>query len=246
MRFLEELHADLEGLQATLRAAGVPEAEVPRRAQALLAPREEALEALSAIHRPLWVRWRERAPVRGGRWLGAGLVLLGLAGVAAVLWQAAAWRDLPLFLVPLVGIAVAAAAGVAAKVVRIWILGDSEAERVKSGSEDLLVAAAAAAVATGLGMVFELYGTAVRITAEPALEFTLVVEWVRRCVVLGAVGIGVALTCGLAWLFFTRQAAGLARRERSLLGPDLRVETGAASAMTGATSGTTFGPGRTL
>lgn len=224
LRILEELRGDLEDLQATLRAAGVPEAEAKRRAEALLAPDAEALEALSRVHRPLWVRWRERAPVRGGRAVGAALCGLGLAGAFVALREAAALREATLFLVPLAGIAAAAAVRTVGKAVRIWVVGESESGRVRAGSEDLLVAAAGAAAATAFGIAFELYQAAARISAAPALELPLVTDWLRRSVVLGAAGIAVALSCGLAWLFFVRQAAVLEKRERALLGPDLRID----------------------
>lgn len=224
LRFLEELRGDLEDLQATLRAEGVPEAEARRRAEALLAPDADALEALSRVHRPLWVRWRERAPVRGGRVAGAALCALALAGALGALREAAALRDATLFLVPLAGIAAAAAVRAVGKALRIWVAGESESGRVRAGSEDLLVAAAGAAAATAFGIAFELYRTASRISAQPALELALVTDWLRRSVVLGAAGIAVALACGLAWLFFVRQAAVLEKRERALLGPELRID----------------------
>jgi hypothetical protein len=238
LRFLEELRGDLEDLQSTLLAAGVPASEAKRRAELMLAPGEEALEALSRLHRPLWSRWRERAPVRGGRAIGAALCLLMLVGVFAVWREAASLRDVPLFLVPLAGIGVAAALRVAGKALRIWVAGDAAPKRMRAGSEDLLVAALGAACATAFGVLFELYRTASLITTAPAQEMTLVLDWLRRSVVLGAAGIAVALPCGLAWLFFVRQAAGQERRERALLGADLAIDIADAPAVTRSGRGT--------
>lgn len=230
MRFLEELRSDLEDLQRTLVESGVPPSEAQRRAEVLLAPDAEALEALRVVHRPHLIRWRPRVP---GRWGWAGALALGtmaLAAAFAMVRETASVRDLPLFLVPLAGIAVAAALRAAGKVIRIWLEGESDAVRVRSGASDLLVAAGGATVASVFGILFELYRTALAITLAPHMETALALDWLRRSVLVGAAGIAIALPCGLAWLFFVRQAAGLERRERALLGPELRLERAAGTA----------------
>lgn len=225
LRFLQELRADLEDLQASLRAAGVPEAEARRRAETLLAPDAETLAALSQMHRSLWVRLSQRAPSAGGRRLGVVLALLTLAGATLALRASASLADLTLFLVPIAGIAVAAVLQALVKAARIWLAGESESVHVRAGSGNLLVAAIGATVATTFGVVFELYRTASHIESVPSLQTQLVLELIQRTVTLVAAGVAVALPCGLAWLFFVRHAAGLERHERVLFGPDLRVHT---------------------
>ena len=223
LRFLEELRSDLEDLESSLRAAGMSESEAKRRAEAMLAPDAETLEALSRVHRPLWLRWRARLPGRGALGMALALGVLALAGAITALRDTASVRDLPLFLIPIAGIAIAATLRVAGKVVRIWCEGESESTCVLAGSGDLLVAAAGALVATTFGVVQELYHTASLIVATPTLQFELLMQGLRRLTLLGIAGIAVAMPCGLAWLFFVRQAAGLVRRERALLGPDLFI-----------------------
>lgn len=229
LRILEELRGDLEDLQATLRAAGVPEAEARRRAEQLLVPGDTALSELSAVHRPLWIRWQSRLPHQVG-W--PAVALSGLAGAIGLiaLANAAGLSDLPLFLVPLAGIAAAALVRVGTHVVRVWVLGDSEPARMRAGIGDLLVAAVGATAASASGVLIELYRTASRISTAPDLELVLAIEWVRRSVVLGAAGMVVALACGTGWLFFARRAAVVEQRERALLGPDLVVVPGSVPA----------------
>lgn len=225
LRFLEELRADLEDLESSLRATGLSEAEARRRAQAMLAPDADTLAALSRVHRPLWERWQARVPGRRARVVAFALGLVALVAVIAAVRDTASVRDLPLFLVPIAGIAIAAVLRIASKVVRIWLAGESESKRVLAGSGDLLIAAGGALVATAFGVVFELYHTASLIVVGPALQSELLMLALRRVILLGIAGIAVAMPCGLAWLFFVRQAAGLERRERALLGPDLDVAT---------------------
>lgn len=88
-RVLLELAQDLDDLFGELRAGGLTEAEAVRRAEALMAPSPEAIEALCALHAPLHVRLAERFSEGSGHrfelLLLIGATLLSLGSAAFVL-----------------------------------------------------------------------------------------------------------------------------------------------------------------
>lgn len=91
-RVLMELAQDLEDLFAELRAGGLTEEEAAGRAEELLAPSPEALEALGRVHAPLHVRLAERYSEGSGhqveRWLLTGATVLSLLFAGYVLLAA--------------------------------------------------------------------------------------------------------------------------------------------------------------
>jgi hypothetical protein len=88
-RVLLELAQDLDDLFAELRAGGLTEDEAARRAESLLAPSSEAIDALCRVHAPLHVRLAERfsagSSYRVERWLLTAASLLALLSAAYVL-----------------------------------------------------------------------------------------------------------------------------------------------------------------
>lgn len=222
VRILEELAGDLEDLYAALRATGLSEREARRRAERLLAPRPEALNALAGVHRPVWARFGGTGAVE------RGFVALLFGGMVWLSWMAVARAGLRtgMLFVPIAAIAVAGAGLALRKAVRIWGLGESSPAPVRAGAGDLLVAATGALFAACFGIVFELWRVAGTVEGAPDGALPYVTEWLRASVALAATGIGVALLCGLAWLAFVQRAAVLERAERRILGPVLHVHRG--------------------
>jgi hypothetical protein len=226
LRILEEVGADLEDLYAALRASGLGETEARRRAEMILLPGEAAAVALSNVHRPLWMRLRDRY---GSDRHGAERTLLSVSALIAVFASVAALVATGLlanpspFVIVLVVIAVLSLLHAGSKAVRVWVAGESSADRIREGTGALLVAAIASIVAAGFGMIYELYGVAVAVEAVPEREGEIVLAWLRTNVVLGVLGLVISMTCGLLWMLFVRRAAIVEMRERALLGPTLHV-----------------------
>ncbi|HUF50746.1 MAG TPA: hypothetical protein VMN60_07935 [Longimicrobiales bacterium] len=88
-RVLLELAQDLDDLFTELRAGGMTEDEAARRAESLLAPSPEAMDALCRVHAPLHVRLAERFSAGSShvveRWLLTVATLLTLLSAAYVL-----------------------------------------------------------------------------------------------------------------------------------------------------------------
>lgn len=226
LRIIEEVGADLEDLYAKLRESGVPEAEAKRRAARLLLPDAEAAAALSFVHRPLWARWRER--YGSGRHIGERLLLavsalLAVIGSMAVVVMTGLLPNSSPFVFVLMGIGVMALLQAAAKAVRIWVAGESSVTRMREGTDELLIAAVVSPIAAGFGILFGLYRVASTAFHAPEREGELVLEWLRTSVVLGVLGLGISILCGLCWMWFVHRAAVHEMRERALLGPLLHV-----------------------
>lgn len=226
LRIIEEVGADLEDLYAALRASGVPEAEAKRQAARLLLPDAEAAQALSFVHRPLWARWRDR--YGSHRHVGERLLLAISASVAAigsmvVVIMTGLLPNSSPFVFVLVGIGAMTLLQATVKAVRIWVAGESSADRIRDGTGDLLIGAVASPIACGFGILYGLYRVASTAFTAPEREGELVLEWLRTSVVLGVLGFSISILCGLCWMLFVHRAAVIEMRERAMLGPPLRV-----------------------
>jgi len=226
LRILEEVGSDLEDLYATLRAAGIPESEARKQAALLLLPGADAARALSRVHRPLWMRLRERYGGRrhnAERWVLTASAILAASASLAVLFATGLLPNTSPFVFVLITIGALSLLHAGGKAIRLWGAGESEADRIREGTSALLAGAVASVIAAGFGVLYELYQVAVAVVAAPEREGEIVLAWLRTSVVLGVLGLIISIACGLCWMLFVHRAAVIEMRERALLGPALQI-----------------------
>jgi len=208
---VSELASDLEDLYAAYRAEGLSSAEARRRAEQVLAPSEEALAALSHVHRPFPVRIADRLGEAGRHrvewaflvattslFCGAAVVVLARGGMV----PGPAPFALAILSLAFVTLTYASASGLALYLGRrrpgIGRLLDSRV---------IVASSCAVLVIAGLGGLAGLSRTATAIQADPARQAELVVHWVRQASSLGALGLVVVLAEGVALLALRRGAS---------------------------------------
>lgn len=213
-RVVSELAADLEDLYAAYRAEGHPAAEARRLAERVLAPSAEALAALSAVHRPIWLRLADRFGVAGSHRVEWSLLLAltaAFCGSAVVALLRAglvlAPAPFPLLVLALGFVTLSYALGRGASL----FLAVDRTRRAQGVDTALLAMAAVAVLAiAGLGVLVGLSRTASAIAADPARQAELLLRWIREGAGLASLGLLVALADGLALLVLRRRAGVLA------------------------------------
>lgn len=224
-RVLLELVADLQDLEASLRANGASAQEAHRRAVETLVPTADVLSELEGLHRPLYQRLVDRFsdPARH-RVERAILVLVG--GGLFLLWASwlgreSVFTDSSAFLWPLLALGLAMAVAGAWKGFELFVRKDHRSGRLRRGIW-ILPAVAVAAVVIGLGGVaFEFHSLAGRLAADGSREGVELLRWVRRDAAMLSIGLLVSSMAVLLWLAIS---AGLARVDQ--LEADLIADIG--------------------
>lgn len=217
-RILEEIAADLEELRAELVRRGVPEAEAEERAVELLAPSDVAVRALVGVHEPLYRALTRRfSPSVMRRSERAAILVVTVGALAAAVVPMARGglpRDPSPFLIPIFALLAGVLALAGRKAMQLWLEGDHEPGRLRSGMRPLLGASGLAVGCALAGFIFELYRFMVRIEASPDRMGPALVRWILdTCVLVGA-GLVTALVGGLCWFVLLQKVEAVERAYR--------------------------------
>lgn len=215
----EELAADLEAMRWELVARGVTSGAARRRAAAVLAPSEEALEELGRLHRPLGARLRDRRASPSGRielllFAGLSLPVLGsyLVGLArsGMLFIGGSAHEVVAALVALaLGLAV---------VLGLWshLRACGPSREAPVGLRILLVLPAGAVFLAFWGALWDLWWASAAGPASATEPSLLWLAWLTESAGSFSMALSGALICGLAWLALSAREGRVSEVERAL------------------------------
>jgi len=217
-RILEEIAVDLEELRAELVRRGVPEDQAESRAVELLVPSEVAVRALVDVHEPLYRSLGRRfSPSLMRRSERAGILLVTVGAIAAAVLpmaRAGLPRDPSPFIIPIFALLAGLLALTTRKAIQLWVEGDHEPARLRSGLRALLVTSILAVACSAAGFVFELYRLMRGIELAPDRMTALFVRWILDTSVLVGTGLVTALVGGLCWFVLLQKIAAVERAHR--------------------------------
>ncbi len=213
-RILLELAGDVEALREAFRRDGLPDAEAAARARARVVPSGPVLDALVAMHRPLYQRLTAPIPPSALRRWEQGFLLAATLGVLAAgvgfLAQAGLLAGPSPFLWGVLALAAAIAALVIGKAFQLFVRRDARIETLERELGLILGMSLAALLVAGAGCITGLWQLAAAMEAGVQDPFSSLVGWFRRDTVLLGTGLLTALAGGLAW-FLVAQAAAAVR-----------------------------------
>jgi hypothetical protein len=218
-RILEEIAVDLEDLRAELVRRGVPQEEAEVRAVELLAPSGVALRALVDLHEPLYRmltrRFSPSVMLRSERAAILFVTVVALAAAVLPLARSGLPRDPSPFLIPVFALLAGVLALAAGKAVQLYLKGDHQPERLRSGLASLLAGSGLAIGCAFMGFIFELHGLMVGVeAATPERIGPLHVRWVVDMSVLVGAGLVTALVGGLCWFLLLQKVEAVERAHR--------------------------------
>lgn len=218
-RILEEIAADLEELKAELVRRGVPEPDAESRAVELLAPSEVAVRALVEVHEPRYRSLSRRfSPSVLRRSERAAVLLVTVAAIASAvipLARSGLPRDPSPFLVPIFALLAGVLALAGHKAIQLYVRGDHEPTRLRSGLVGMLTGACAALGCAFVGVIFELYRLLRAVeAATPERIVPLLARWVLDMSVLVGAGLVTVLVGGLCWFLLLHKVEAVERAHR--------------------------------
>lgn len=219
-RLLRELEADLEELTGRFIAEGMSADKALARAREALVPDQRSLNALNAVHEPLYRRLTRG--ISGDGLLLAERGALSLATLFVVVGGGLSLARVDLlaspspFLWPVLWLGGLIFAAVVAKAFQLWVKRDHLAPGRGLGAILLL---SGATLGTGLlGLLVDVFRLAARLEVEFADAAPLLTDWLMRDTALMSVSILVALLGGLAWFVLAQWLAFIEDDHRQLLG----------------------------
>jgi len=123
-------------------------------------------------------------------------------------------RDPSPFLIPIFALLAGELALAGRKAMQLWLEGDHEPRRLRSGLRTLLAASGLAVGCALAGFVFELYRLMLRIEASPDRMGPALVRWILDTSVLVGAGLVTALVGGLCWFILLQKVEAVERAHR--------------------------------
>jgi hypothetical protein len=219
-RLLRELQSDLDELTRRFMAEGMSADDALARAREALVPDQRSLNALHAVHEPLYRRLTRG--IAGDRLLLAERGALGLATLFVVVSGGVSLARVDLFaapspfLWPVLWLGGLIFAAVVAKAFQLWVKRDHFAPSRGLGT---ILVLSGMTLGIGLfGLLVDVFRLAGRLEAVVPDAVALITDWLMRDTALLAVSILTALLGGLAWFVLAQWVASIEEDHRQVLG----------------------------